>query len=83
MAVGLISIPSVMDMYDTHEMFSRYYVDPVIAQQHVPSKWKVKIHENGKAFLYVWCRNAIRWRWAGQSERLTGFGHSLALTPAG
>jgi len=53
MAFGLISMPSVMDMYDTHEMFSRYYVDPVIAQQHVPSKWKVKIHENGKAFLYV------------------------------
>jgi hypothetical protein len=42
-----------MDIYDTHEMFSRYYVDPVIAQLHVPSKWKVKIHENGKAFLYV------------------------------
>ena len=53
MAGKLISIPSVMDMYDTNEMFSRYYVDPVIAQQHVPSKWKVKIHENGKAFLYV------------------------------
>ena len=53
MAGGLISIPSVMDMYDTQEMFSRYYVDPVIAQQHVPSKWKVKIHENGMAFLYV------------------------------
>lgn len=53
MVGGFISIPSVMDMYDTHEMFSRFYVDPEIAQQHVPSKWKVKIHENGKAFLYV------------------------------
>lgn len=53
MAGGLIAIPSVMDMYDTQEMFSRYYVDPVIAQQHVPAKWKVKIHENGLAFLYV------------------------------
>lgn len=53
MAGGLISIPSVMDMYDTQEMFSRYYVDSDIAQQHVPFKWKVKIHENGMAFLYV------------------------------
>jgi len=53
MAGGLIFIPSVMDMYDTEEMFSRYYVDPVIAQQHVPSKWNVKIHENGMAFLYL------------------------------
>ena len=53
MVKGLLSIPSVMDMYDTSEMFSRYYVDPVIAQQHVPSKWKVKIHENGMALLYV------------------------------
>ncbi len=53
MATGIISIPSVMDMYDTREMFSRYYVDPVIAQKHVPSKWKVKIHKNGMALLYV------------------------------
>lgn len=53
MAHGLFSIPSIMDMYDTHEMFSRYYVELVIAQQHVPSKWKVKIHENGMAYLYI------------------------------
>ena len=40
-----------MDIYDVNEMFSRYYVDPDIAQQNVPSKWKVKIHDNGKAVL--------------------------------
>lgn len=46
-------IPSVMDIYGCKEMFSQYYVDPDIAQQNVPSKWKVKIHSNGKALLLV------------------------------
>lgn len=48
-----LSIPSVMDIYGCKEMFSRYYVDPDIARQNVPSKWKVKIHSNGKALLLV------------------------------
>ena len=47
------SIPSVMDIYDCKEMFSRYYVDHDIARQNVPSKWKVKIHRNGKATLLL------------------------------
>jgi hypothetical protein len=42
-----------MDIYDMNEMFSRYYVDPEIAKQNVPSKWNVKIHDNGKALLLV------------------------------
>jgi len=46
-----------MDIYDVTEMFSRYYVDPDIAQQNVPSKWKVKIHDNGKALLLVMVQN--------------------------
>src|SRR4030067_1437434 len=54
---GKISFPSVMDIYDVTEMFSRYYVDPDIAQQKVPSKWKVKIHDNGKAVLLVMVQN--------------------------
>lgn len=53
MTGGLVSIPSVMDIYDVKEMFSRFYVDPDIAQRNVPSKWQVKIHENGKAILLV------------------------------
>lgn len=53
MTGGLFSIPSTMDIYDVTEMFSRFYVDPNIAQQNVPSKWKVKIHDNGKALLLV------------------------------
>jgi len=52
-----VSFPSVMDIYHVTEMFSRYYVDPVIAQQNVPSKWKVKIHDNGKAVLLVMVQN--------------------------
>ena len=53
MTGGLVSFPSVMDLYDVKEMFSRYYVDPDIARQNIPSKWKVKIHDNGKALLLV------------------------------
>ena len=53
MANGIINLPSVMDIYDIQEMFSRYYVDPEIARQNVPPKWKVKIHDNGKALLLV------------------------------
>src|SRR4030042_4244277 len=54
---GKVCFPSVMDIYDVEEMFSRYYVDPDIAQQNVPSKWKVKIHDNGKALLLVMVQN--------------------------
>lgn len=46
-----------MDLYDVKEMFSRYYVDLDIARQNVPSKWKVKIHDNGKALLLVMVQN--------------------------
>jgi len=53
MSTGIVSFPSVMDIYDVKEMFSRYYVDPYIAQQNVPSQWTVKIHDNGKALLLV------------------------------
>jgi hypothetical protein len=57
MSGGVVSFPSVMDIYDVTEMFSRYYVDPNIAQQNVPSKWKIKIHDNGKAVLLVMVQN--------------------------
>lgn len=57
MTGGRVTFPSVMDIYDVTEMFSRFYVDPVIAQQNVPSKWKVKIHDNGKALLLVMVQN--------------------------
>ena len=50
---GLFSIPSMMDIYDIKEMFSRYYVDPDVARHIVPSKWNVKIHDNGKALLLI------------------------------
>ena len=53
MSSGIVAFPSVMDIYYVEEMFSRYYVDPDIARQNVPSKWKVKIHDNGKALLLV------------------------------
>jgi hypothetical protein len=42
-----------MDIYDVKEMFSRYYVDPEIARKHVPEKWEIKTHDNGKALLLV------------------------------
>jgi hypothetical protein len=57
MTIIRITLPSVMDIYDIKEMFSRYYVDPEIAQQNIPSKWKVKIHDNGKALLLVMVQN--------------------------
>ena len=57
MNAGRVSIPSTMDIYDVTEMFSRYYVDPVIAQTHVSSGWKVKIHDNGNAVLLVMVQN--------------------------
>jgi hypothetical protein len=50
---SIVSLPSVMDIYDVKEMFSRYYVDPEIARQKVPARWTVKIHENGKALLLL------------------------------
>lgn len=53
MTFGTVSFPSVMDIYDVQEMFSRYYVDPNVAQQNVPSQWTVKIHDNGMALLLV------------------------------
>jgi len=57
MQVGKVSFPSVMDIYDVTEMFSRYHIDPTIAQRYVPSKWKVKIHDDGKALLLVMVQN--------------------------
>lgn len=49
----IISVPSFMDMYETFEMFSRYYVDPIIAQARIPNKWRVKIQNNGMALMYI------------------------------
>jgi hypothetical protein len=57
MKSGIAGFPSVMDIYGVNEMFSRYYVDSDVAQQNVPSKWKVKIHDNGKAVLLVMVQN--------------------------
>lgn len=57
MTGGIFSFPSVMDIYDVKEMFSRYYVDPDISQQNIPSKWRIKIHDNGKALLLVMVQN--------------------------
>ena len=57
MTIKMITLPSVMDIYDIKEMFSRYYVDPEIAQQNIPSKWRVRIHDNGKALLLVMVQN--------------------------
>jgi hypothetical protein len=34
-------------------MFSRYKVDPIIAQRNVPQKWNVKMDDDGKALLLV------------------------------
>lgn len=53
MAPSRMSFSSVMDIYDVKEMFSRYYVDSDVAQENVPEKWRVKIHDNGKALLLV------------------------------
>jgi hypothetical protein len=57
MTAGKLALTSLMDIYDVNEMFSRYYVDPNVAQQNVPSKWQVKIHDNGKAILLVMVQN--------------------------
>lgn len=59
---GLFSLPSVMDIYDVAEMFSRFAVDRGVAQRNVPSKWKVKIQQNGEALLLVMvqeCRKMV------------------------
>lgn len=51
-----------MDIYGCSEMFSRYYVDADVAQQNVPSKWKVKINGDGEALLLVMvqqCENMV------------------------
>lgn len=48
-----LSITSGMDIHGCNEMFSRYYVDPDVARKNVPSKWEVKIHDNGQALLLV------------------------------
>ena len=61
MTSGIFSVLSVMDIYDVKEMFSRYYVDPNRAQQNVPSKWKVKIHDNGKAYCWLWYKIVKKW----------------------
>lgn len=53
MSIGLFSIPSVLDIYDVKESFCQYYVDPKVAQENVHSKWKVKVHDNGKAVLQL------------------------------
>lgn len=50
---GSLTIPSVMDIYGCQEMFSQYVVDPDVARQNVPSKWNVKIQDNGQALLLV------------------------------
>lgn len=50
---GNLSIPSVMDIYNCTEMFSRYDVDAEVAQQNVPSKWEVKVNSEGEATLLV------------------------------
>jgi len=57
MDVGKLNVTSLMDIYDVNEMFSRYYVDPDIAQRNIPTKWKVKIHDNGKAVLLLMVQN--------------------------
>jgi hypothetical protein len=62
MTPGLLSIRSVMDIYDVKEMFARFPVDPTLAQQNVPSQWTVKIHEDGQARLLVMvqeCRKMV------------------------
>ena len=55
-----IGLPSTMDMYDTHEMFSRYPVDPVLAQRVVPEPWRVKVHDDGRAVLLVMVQDCRR-----------------------
>src|SRR4030042_3111608 len=50
---GMVTIPSVMDIYGCREMFSQYYVDADIARRNVPSKWQVRINSSGKALLLV------------------------------
>jgi hypothetical protein len=57
MDVGKLNVTSLMDIYDVNEVFSRYYVDPDIAQRNIPAKWKVKIHDNGKAILLLMVQN--------------------------
>ncbi|MGD2166021.1 MAG: hypothetical protein PVH50_10900 [Anaerolineae bacterium] len=62
MNAGIISVPSVMDIFDVKEMFSRFPVDPDLAQRNVRSKWKVKIHEDEQARLLVMvqeCRKMV------------------------
>ena len=54
MSTGIVSFPSVMDIYDVKEMFSRYYVDPRYCNSRMSlHSGRLKSHDNGKALLLV------------------------------
>jgi hypothetical protein len=50
---GNVSIPSVMEIYDCKEMFSRYNVDADLARQAVPTDFKLKTNQKGEALMLV------------------------------
>jgi hypothetical protein len=50
---GNLSIPSVMEIFNCKEMFSRYNVDADVANKAVPASWNLKKNEQGEALLLV------------------------------
>lgn len=59
---GNVSVPSVMEIYNCTEVFSRYDIDTDLARQVVPSNWRLKVDQNGKALMLVMvqeCENMV------------------------
>jgi hypothetical protein len=57
---GGISIPSVMEIYNCSEMFSRFDVDADQARQAVPSDVSLKLNHNGEALMLVMVQECER-----------------------
>jgi hypothetical protein len=47
------TIPSKMKMVGCKELFVEFFVNPVITQHNVPSKYEVRIYPNGKANILI------------------------------
>jgi hypothetical protein len=50
---GNVSVPSVMEIYNCREMFSRYDIDADLARQAVPPNWRLKVNQAGEALMLV------------------------------
>jgi hypothetical protein len=52
-ATGNVSLPSVMEIFNCKEMFSRYNIDAELARRAVPSDMRLKVNQAGEALMLV------------------------------